>query len=79
MFGFAKTRAGAHDALVSADRGKTSKKRLINRVGSIKIALEGPMPEPKRGNLKAELRSILGELDAREEAIDAIMASFGDK
>lgn len=78
FFGLSKTGVGAHDATVSMSRGKTSKERLVNRVGRIKTALEGPMPQPKRDNLKVELRSILLELDAREEAVDAIMAKFED-
>jgi hypothetical protein len=72
------TGVGSHDAVVSSDRSKTNKERLVNRVGSIKTALEGPMPQPKRENLKAELRSILLELDAREEAVETIMARFED-
>jgi hypothetical protein len=78
-FGIGKAKVGGLDATVTfGERGKTGKERLINRVGSIKTALEGVMPEPKRGNLKAELRSILSELNAREEAVDAIMAKFED-
>lgn len=79
FFGIGKAKIGGLDATVSfGDRGKTSKERLVNRVGRIKTALEGPMPQPKRDNLKVELRSILLELDAREEAVDAIMAKFED-
>ena len=78
FFGLGKAGVGTHDAIVSMSRGKTSKERLVNRVGRLKTALDGPMPQPKRDNLKSELRSILGELDARKEAIDAIMAKFED-
>ena len=67
----------AHEATVTlGDNSKTSKERLIARVGRVKKALDDGMPEPKRTNLKRELRGILVELDAREEAVNAIMATF---
>jgi len=75
--GFFRARIGGHKAEVS-NHSKASKDRLVNRVGSVKRALEGYMPEPKRQHLKDELRSILLELDAREEAVNAIMAQFED-
>ncbi len=67
----------AHKATVSlGNNAKTSKERLVSRAASIKVALEGGMPEPKRTNLKKELRGILSELDARAEAVEKIMAQF---
>ncbi len=75
---FSKTGVGAHKAIVSSDRSKTSKDRLVSRAGRLKTALEGPMPRDKKRKLKAELRGILGELDARQEAIEEIMQRFED-
>ena len=66
-----------HDATVElGDNSKTSKSRLIARIGRLKRALDDGMPEPKRTNLKRELRGLLVEIDAREEAVNEIMATF---
>lgn len=66
-----------HDATVTlGDNSKVSKERMIARAGRIKSTLVKGIPEPKRTNLKAELRGILLELDARDEAVNAIMARF---
>ena len=66
-----------YDATVTlGDQSKTSKERMISREGRLKNALDKGMPEPKRTNLKNELRGILLELDAREEAVNKIMAQF---
>ena len=66
-----------HDAtVVLGDNSKTAKERLIARIGRVKRALDDGMPEPKRTNLKRELRGILLELDARVEAVNEIMATF---
>ena len=66
-----------YDAEVTlGDNSKTSKTRLMARAGRLKLAIEGDMPEQKLTNLKKELRGILLELGAREEAVNEIMAMF---
>lgn len=66
-----------YDATVTlGDSSKVSKERIVARAGRLKKAIEDGMPEPKRTNLKAELRGLLLELDAREEAVNEIMAKF---
>jgi len=65
--------------VVLGDKSKVSKERLVVRVDRIKQALEfdrkcnGNMSEEKKQNLKNEVKGILVELGARDEALDEIV------
>ena len=66
-------------AVVLGDKSKVSKERLVVRVDRIKRALEfdrrrnGNMSEEKKNNLKNEVKGILVELGARDEALNEIV------
>jgi len=74
--------ATAHPATITHDYAKVSKERMIARVGSIKASLAldarkgGQMSAEKKSNLKEEVKGILRELGAREEALDKIVESL---
>ena len=68
-------KAKVHDAVVSDDGSMKTipKDRMVNRAGAIKVALKNSAPVAKKEALKAELKKILEELGAREDAIYKIL------
>ena len=69
----------AHPATITHDKAKISKERLVARIQNIKNSLESnktrkqKLSRYKKNKLKQEVKSILLELDAREETIDKII------
>ena len=74
----------AHDATISQNLAKVSRKRMISRVQSIANSLRQDkkvkkgMSKAKRAKLTAELRGIMAELDAREETVNEILDVIND-
>jgi len=84
MFTF-KLKAQTHDATIDfGDRSKIPKERMVARVQSVRDSLaldkrrNGGMSRGKKNALRAEVRGILAELGAREEALDEIVRKITD-
>jgi septal ring factor EnvC (AmiA/AmiB activator) len=77
-----RLRSKAHPATITFDKSIIKKERLVARVKNIKNALESnekrkvKYSRDKKAKLLNEIRSILVELDAREETIRKIESTF---
>ncbi len=68
--------AGAHDAEVGPDLAKVSKERMVGRVARLSASAKGDISKAKKAALKKELKAILSELGAREEALAQIVTDL---